>query len=99
MGNGNKKLKVADAQDRSYDNKIRSARNEQSASKTGSGHGADLSASPDDGEDVDMLVGPGARGKCARDVVTPLAHMPYPEQLELKKDALTKTFRGLVSFY
>lgn len=96
---GNKKLKVADALARSYDRKIISARNEQLASKTGSGNGTDLLPSSYDVEDGDMLVGTGATGKCAREVVTPLAHMSYPEQLEHKKDALMKTLKGLVSFY
>lgn len=37
--------------------------------------------------------------KTAREVVTPLAHMSYPDQLEHKKTSLSQTLKRLVRFF
>jgi tRNA (uracil-5-)-methyltransferase len=39
-----------------------------------------------------------SKRKNVREVVTPLAHMSYPDQLEHKKSTLTQTLKRLVRF-
>lgn len=46
------------------------------------------------GEEVN---GSASRGRSARDVVTPLAHLSYPEQLDKKKNSLMQILKRLVS--
>ncbi|KAK3012402.1 hypothetical protein RJ639_012051 [Escallonia herrerae] len=53
-----------------------------------------------DGDSIDEGVTPGSsalRGRSSRDVVTPLAHMSYVDQLEHKKNALVQMLKKLVS--
>ncbi|XP_057526869.1 zinc finger CCCH domain-containing protein 24 isoform X2 [Amaranthus tricolor] len=78
---GNKTLKVGDVLPRSYDDKIQSAHKRYQNAKPG--------ASEDD-ENGEEMNGSGSKGKSVCDVVTPLAKLPYAEQLEQKKNSLTK---------
>lgn len=70
-----------------------------------SGGAADLSESSNGTPDVDgnednsTLNGSGSSGKSARDVVTPLAHMAYNDQLEHKKSSLMQILKRLVSIF
>ena len=86
---GNKTLKVGDVLPRSYDDKIQSAHKRYQNAKPG--------ASEDD-ENGEEMNGSGSKGKSVCDVVTPLAKLPYAEQLEQKKNSLTKILIKLVSF-
>ena len=52
------------------------------------------SAVIENGEEVKSSA---AKGKSARDAVTPLAHLPYTEQLEQKKYSLMQLLKKLVS--
>jgi hypothetical protein len=40
--------------------------------------------------------GSSSQAKCARDVATPLAHMPYDDQLEHKKNSIMQMLKKLV---
>lgn len=70
-----------------------------------SGDAADVSESSNGTPDVDgneensTLNGSGSSGKSARDVVTPLAHMAYNDQLEHKKSSLMQILKRLVSIF
>ncbi|XP_065866944.1 zinc finger CCCH domain-containing protein 24 [Euphorbia lathyris] len=81
---GNKKIKVADVIPRSYDNNIKSAM--ALPQKTGS------SFDRTEGGDANDE---NSKAKCARDVVTPLAHMLYEDQLEHKKNSIMQMLKKL----
>ncbi|KAM4083739.1 hypothetical protein ACB094_08G079200 [Castanea mollissima] len=79
---GNKILKVADVIPRSFDKKIRST---MALPLNGLQTG-------EPSLDVDGSV---ASARSVRDVVTPLAHMPYSDQLEHKKTSLMQNLKKL----
>ncbi|BFG34407.1 hypothetical protein CerSpe_206810 [Prunus speciosa] len=92
---GNKNIKVADVIPRSFEKKTKSAmalpQNPQKTTEV------EL-----DGENVEDSVvangaedGNGTSGRSARKVVTPLAHMPYGDQLEHKKNSLMQILKRL----
>ncbi|KAL8151036.1 hypothetical protein V2J09_020844 [Rumex salicifolius] len=66
-----------------------------SAAESVLGDGGDPSTSLIDGENGETIDETRLRAKSVRDVVTPLAYMPYPEQLEQKKNALMQTLKKL----
>lgn len=77
---GKKTLKVANVLPRSFEKKAIS-----------------LNVS-EDGDRVDeqsAMEGLISAARCARDVVTPLAHMAYGDQLELKKNSIMQTLKRL----
>ncbi|XP_034221994.1 zinc finger CCCH domain-containing protein 24 isoform X2 [Prunus dulcis] len=92
---GNKNIKVADVIPRSFEKKTKSAMAlPQNPQKT-----TDVEL---DGENVEDSVvangaedGNGTSGRSARKVVTPLAHMPYGDQLEHKKNSLMQILKRL----
>ncbi|EXB74656.1 hypothetical protein L484_007662 [Morus notabilis] len=103
---GNKGIKVADVKPRSFEKKnISTMAIPPNAEKTDkiaiSGDVVDVSVSSNGTQDVDgdeensTLNGSASSGKSARDVVTPLAHMPYSEQLEHKKSSLMQILKRL----
>lgn len=54
----------------------------------------------EDGDSVNDSSTPGSsvlKGRSAREVVTPLAHLSYKDQLEHKKTSLAQTMKKLVS--
>ncbi|CAI0397771.1 unnamed protein product [Linum tenue] len=84
---GNKKIKVANVLPRSYDKNIKTAMDE--------GENAAVSKSSDgtatvDGESLGADDGSNSKAKCARDAVTPLAHISYGDQLEQKKKSVAQ---------
>jgi len=91
---GNKKLKVGDVIPRSYDDKIKSAQKKYQTAESGAVDPAEASAVVND---HGIAHGSGSNVKSARDVVTPLAHMPYTDQLEQKKNSLSQLLKRLVS--
>lgn len=78
--NGGKEIKVADAIRKSHQNKGQHADNQSGS----------------DNEETSAVEGLSSRTKSARDVVTPLAHMPYSDQLEHKKNSLLQILKRLV---
>lgn len=105
---GNKGIKVADVKPRSFEKKNKPTMaippNAEKTDKIAiSGDVVDVSVSSngtldvDGGEENSTLNGSASSGKSARDVVTPLAHMPYSEQLEHKKSSLMQILKRLVS--
>ncbi|XP_057997523.1 zinc finger CCCH domain-containing protein 24 isoform X2 [Hevea brasiliensis] len=103
---GNKKIKVADVIPRSYDGKIKSAmalpqNAPQKMASSLDGENAGISKSlhvtedDDTKDDSSMLDGSSSKAKSARDVVTPLAHMPYEDQLEHKKNSIMQMLKKL----
>ncbi|KAJ8434169.1 hypothetical protein Cgig2_009736 [Carnegiea gigantea] len=91
---GNNKLKVGDVIPRSYDDKIKLAQKKYQTVESGAVEPAEASAVLSDHGNTDSS---GSNGKSACDVVTPLAHMPYAEQLEQKKNSLLQLLKRLVS--
>nr|CAD1818934.1 unnamed protein product [Ananas comosus var. bracteatus] len=77
--NGGKEIKVADAIRKSHQNKGQHADNQSGS----------------DNEETSAVEGLSSRTKSARDVVTPLAHMPYSDQLEHKKNSLLQILKRL----
>lgn len=72
--------------------------NQQGEKKTQAGDGLDLTKISDETEAEDPVTSDSVlEGRCVRDVVTPLAKMPYADQLEQKKSSLTQTLKTLVS--
>lgn len=96
---GNKKLKVGDVLPRSYDDKIKSAQKRFESGKPGVGDETEATAVSTDGENGEETNGSISKGKCARDVVTPLANIPYAEQLEQKSNSLMHLLKKLVSLF
>lgn len=104
---GNRNLKVADVILRSFDKKnkvaLSTAQGMQKDEKTMSDNGRseihESSNGLEDGEPTDdglAVPSSDSRGRSARDVVTPLAHMSYADQLEHKKKSLMQTLKRLV---
>ncbi|KAJ4726020.1 zinc finger CCCH domain-containing protein 24-like [Melia azedarach] len=103
---GNKNLKVANVVPRSFETKIKSAMtlpekdlqtkepalDGQIAGGPSSSNGNEDGTSNDDSSQVDGSV---SRARSARDVVTPLAHMPYSDQLEHKKNSIVQMLKKL----
>ncbi|CAN0898748.1 Zinc finger CCCH domain-containing protein 24 [Linum grandiflorum] len=89
---GNKRIKVADVVPRSYDNKIKSAMD----SAVEGENGIVPKSSDGDVNDEGLAVeGSNSKEKRARDVVTPLAHMSYGNQLEHKMASLGQMLKKL----
>lgn len=107
---GNKTLKVADVIPRSFEKKIRSTaalplNGQQTGEPALDGENAGVSISSNGVEDGDTnnnekdgstVDGSVSRARSLRDVVTPLAHMPYSDQLEHKKNSLMQSLKRLV---
>lgn len=110
---GNKTLKVQDVIAGSYFKKTYSAMDlPQNTQKTVEdallGQNADVTVSSNGTEDGDANEGDAnegntalndlaSSGRTARDVVTPLAHMPYADQLERKRNSIMQILKKLVS--
>ncbi|XP_050213040.1 zinc finger CCCH domain-containing protein 24 [Mercurialis annua] len=97
---GSKKLKVADVIPRSYDKNIKSAmaQPQNAARKVESsldGENADVTEDGDANHDGSTLDGSSSKSKTVRDAVTPLAHMPYEDQLEHKKNSIMQMLKKL----
>ncbi|CAK7327415.1 unnamed protein product [Dovyalis caffra] len=103
---GNKNIKVADVIPRSFEQKIKSAmavpqEAPQTMEPALDGENAGISRSSDsigygdENNDNSTQDGSNSRAKCARDVVTPLAHMPYDDQLEHKKKSIMQMLKKL----
>ncbi|KAM4096113.1 hypothetical protein ACJW30_08G080500 [Castanea mollissima] len=106
---GNKILKVADVIPRSFDKKIRSTmalplNGQQTGEPSLDGENTGVSISSNGVEDGDTnddekhgstVDGSVARARSVRDVVTPLAHMAYSDQLEHKKTSLMQNLKKL----
>ncbi|XP_062171985.1 zinc finger CCCH domain-containing protein 24 isoform X2 [Alnus glutinosa] len=106
---GNKNLKIADVIARSFEKKIRSAaalplNGQQTGEPALDGENAGVSISStgiedgdtnDDNKSDSAADGLVSRARSARDVVTPLAHMPYGDQLEQKKKTLMQILKRL----
>lgn len=85
---GNKNLKVADVVPRSFEKNFTQQINEILASSNGCEDG--------DAIDDDLKQGcSNSKARSARDVVTPLAYMPYADQLEHKKSNLVQILKKL----
>ncbi|KAL5998380.1 hypothetical protein ACLOJK_009320 [Asimina triloba] len=94
---GSKKLKVANVIPRSYERK-QNVQPEEDHSGGGNSCASPGTAENDDildkdGNDAD---GSAKKLRSARDVVTPLAHMPYNNQREHKKNSLVQILKRLV---
>ncbi|XP_015058657.1 zinc finger CCCH domain-containing protein 24 isoform X2 [Solanum pennellii] len=98
---GNKILKVGDIIPRAFERKGNSAmssfhNNQQGEKQTETGDGLDLTKKSEESEAEDPVTSDSVlKGRCVRDVVTPLAKMPYADQLEQKKSSLTRTLKTL----
>ncbi|GAB2215163.1 hypothetical protein Droror1_Dr00019541 [Drosera rotundifolia] len=92
---GNKNIKVADVMPRSYDDKIKEAQSKQRMANHGDDCEGEASPSSNNVEDSEKVDGSVSKQKCARDVVTPLADIPYAEQLEQKKNSLSQLLKRL----
>lgn len=84
---------------RSFDKTIQSSRDRDNISKSS----VAVSLSSNDGEDADSINGGNcvpndsvSKVKSAREVVAPLAHMSYSDQLDHKKNSLTQVLKKLV---
>ncbi|KAF8394987.1 hypothetical protein HHK36_018926 [Tetracentron sinense] len=103
---GNKQIQIANVIPRSFEKKARSAmyllQSTQQPTETFLSN-EDLSISVsingcEDGDKVDddlVLDASLSRAKSVRDVVAPLAHMPYSDQLEHKKNSLMQSLKRL----
>lgn len=103
---GNKNIKVADVIPRQFEQKIKSAMAApqnipQTMEPALDGENAGISRPSDaigdgDGNNVNSTQdGSSSHAKCARDVATPLAHMPYDDQLEHKKNSIMQMLKKL----
>ncbi|XP_027177251.1 zinc finger CCCH domain-containing protein 24 isoform X1 [Coffea eugenioides] len=101
---GSKNLKIGDVIQRSFDKKNKVAvpnaqeHDQNAVSVNGSSDIDESSIDTENGEPTDECSAPNnsdSKGRTARDVVTPLAHMPYADQLEHKKKSLTQTLKRL----
>ncbi|XP_055833376.1 zinc finger CCCH domain-containing protein 24 [Solanum dulcamara] len=98
---GNRILNVGDIIPRAFERKGNSAMssfltNQQDEKKTQAGDCLDLTKISDETEAEDPVTSDSVlEGRCVRDVVTPLAKMPYADQLEQKKSSLTRTLKTL----
>lgn len=85
---GSKSVKIADVVPRSLNRKAKLA-----VPLPGSA----VDTEDENIEDGSTLDGSVPKGRTARDVVTPLAHMTYEDQLEHKKNSLAQMLKKLVS--
>lgn len=85
---GNKTLKVANVLPRTFEKKARTQSNSASSKGLVEGDDENDSSTPDESN---------TKARSARDAVTPLAHFPYSEQLETKKNSVIQTLKRLVS--
>ncbi|XP_049378773.1 zinc finger CCCH domain-containing protein 24 [Solanum stenotomum] len=98
---GNKILKVGDIIPRAFERKGNSVMssfptNQQGEMQTQAGDGLNLTKISEETEAEDPVTSDSVlKGRCVRDVVTPLAKMPYADQLEQKKSSLTRTLKTL----
>lgn len=99
---GNKNLKVGDVIPRPFERKGNSAISSSPASQQGekqtpTGDSLDSNKISDETEAEDPLFSDSVlKGRSVRDVVTPLANIPYADQLEQKKSSLMQTLKKLV---
>ncbi|KAI8524008.1 hypothetical protein RHMOL_Rhmol13G0115900 [Rhododendron molle] len=94
---GNKILKVADVVPRSFEKNF-TQQNMNSTSIGENDEVLDSSNGCEDGDTIDNGVKPdcsNSKPRSARDVVTPLAYMPYADQLEHKKSNLLQILKKL----
>lgn len=99
IGN-NRTLKVSDIIARPFENINKAALAPHSTQKIENPSlDGDLSNINNEAEEDGSLDSNGSvlKGRSARDVVTPLAHMSYSDQLEHKKNSLAQTLKKLVS--
>ncbi|OIT32306.1 PREDICTED: zinc finger CCCH domain-containing protein 24 [Nicotiana attenuata] len=98
---GNKNLKVGDVIPRPFERKGNSAissspSSQQGEKQTPTGDSLDSTKISDETEAEDPLFSDSVlKGRSVRDVVTPLANIPYAEQLEQKKSSLMQTLKKL----
>ncbi|KAA0035339.1 hypothetical protein IC582_026738 [Cucumis melo] len=95
---GKKNLKVADVIPRSFEKKIKSSMDCDNSSVSS----AAFSLPSDDGQDAGNINDGSStpndsvlKGKSAREVVAPLAHMSYSDQLDHKKNSLLHVLKKL----
>ncbi|KAK8601505.1 hypothetical protein V6N13_058801 [Hibiscus sabdariffa] len=86
---GNKSLKVADVIPRSFERKVKSG---MAASVSNASNEVEDGVPNDEGSALDDST---SKVKSARDAVTPLAHMPYSDQLEHKKNSVVQMLKKL----
>ncbi|KAL4295407.1 hypothetical protein GQ457_12G029540 [Hibiscus cannabinus] len=86
---GNKSLKVADVIPRSFERKVKSG---MAASVSNASNEVEDGVPNDDGSALDDST---SKVKSARNAVTPLAHMPYSDQLEHKKNSVVQMLKKL----
>lgn len=95
---GKEKLKIGDVIPRAYDEKIKSAEKRYQNGIAGVADETEANSASNEIENGEVN-GSASRGKSVRDAVTPLAHLPYAEQLEQKKNSLTQILKRLVSCF
>ncbi|KNA11490.1 hypothetical protein SOVF_134740 [Spinacia oleracea] len=91
---GKEKLKIGDVIPRAYDEKIKSAEKRYQNGIAGVADETEANSASNEIENGEVN-GSASRGKSVRDAVTPLAHLPYAEQLEQKKNSLTQILKRL----
>ncbi|XP_074276308.1 zinc finger CCCH domain-containing protein 24 isoform X2 [Silene latifolia] len=91
----NRKLKVGDVIPRSYDDKIKAAQKRYQPGQPGVVYEMEATTVSNDGENGEEANGSISKEKCARDAVTPLADIPYAEQLEQKSKSLMHILKKL----
>ncbi|KMT02077.1 hypothetical protein BVRB_9g208060 [Beta vulgaris subsp. vulgaris] len=92
---GKEKLKIGDVIPRSYDEKIKSAQKRYQNLIPGVVDETEATLASNDNASGEEVNGSASRGRSARDVVTPLAHLSYPEQLDKKKNSLMQILKRL----
>lgn len=90
---GNKILKVSDVVPRSFEKNITQQNMKSTSIRETDEDGCEDGDTVDDGLKPDCS---NSKARSARDVVTPLAYMPYADQLEHKKSNLLKILKKLV---
>ncbi|XP_051134439.1 zinc finger CCCH domain-containing protein 24 isoform X2 [Andrographis paniculata] len=98
VGN-NRTLKVSDVIPRAFEQNNKAALSSRSTSETeklsGDGEVTESTNNDEVDDDGNLVSGSVAKGRSARDVVTPLAHMSYSDQLEHKKNSLAQILKRL----
>ncbi|KAB2038602.1 hypothetical protein ERO13_D03G133900v2 [Gossypium hirsutum] len=103
---GNKNLKVANVIPRPFERKVKSAMaatlsSQQTIDDASIKENAGVSIASNEVQDGatncdgSALDDSTSKAKCARDAVTPLAHMPYGDQLEHKKNSVMQMLKKL----
>ncbi|KAL4389106.1 hypothetical protein HN51_009966 [Arachis hypogaea] len=95
---GNKRLKVADVIPRSFEkNSNSNAGSVATLNEENAGVDVDPNVTVEAGANSDNLAANGSlsKTKSLRDVVTPLAHMAYADQLEQKKNSIMQMLKKL----